>query len=158
MRIGVIQGPNLNRLGRRDPTRYGRTTLAELTAELVHHATTLGLQLDHVQSNHEGVLVDWVHARIDTDDPHVRLDAIVVNPASLTPVGRSLAQAIQDAGLPVAVVHISPVHRDAGPGRIDLFARYAAIEITGCGIRGYRYALDELAIRSRTTNAPEVSR
>lgn len=135
----VIHGPNLNRLGLRDPARYGTTTLADTNQGLVELGEQLGVSVDCVQSNHEGVLVDWLHERVD------HIAGIVINPASLTPYGRSLAQAVADSGVPVAVVHISPVYKLAKPGRTDLYAETADVVVTGMGVRGYLVALEHLA-------------
>lgn len=140
-RFAVIHGPNLNRLGRRDPERYGSTTLEQTNEQIRQRASELGVSVDCVQSNHEGVLVDWLHERIDG------INGIVINPASLTPYGRSLAQAVAEAGVPLAVVHISPVYKLARPGRTDLYAEAADVVITGMGIEGYLVALSHLARR-----------
>lgn len=143
LRFIVIHGPNLNRLGRRDPGRYGHQTLAETDAAIQGLAERLGVVVECVQSNHEGVLVDWLHERVD------EVDGIVVNPASLTPYGRSLAQAVGESRLPVAVVHISSVYKNARPGRTDLFAEVADVVVTGMGARGYCVALEHLALRHK---------
>lgn len=144
-RYVVIHGPNLNRLGKRDPARYGTQTLDEVNAGIEQFAQRLGIAVECIQSNHEGVLVDWLHERVD------HIDGIVVNPASLTPYGRSLAQAVGESGVPVAVVHISSVYKNAKPGRTDLFAETADVVVTGMGTKGYGVALQHLA-ESNTKN------
>lgn len=136
--FAVIHGPNLNRLGRRDPQRYGTTTLQEINDRLESLGRELQVQVECVQSNHEGVLVDWLHERVDS------LAGIIINPASLTPYGRSLAQAVAEAGVALAVVHISPVYKLAGHGRVDLYAEAADTVITGMGVEGYLVALRHL--------------
>ncbi|WP_418320139.1 type II 3-dehydroquinate dehydratase [Piscinibacter sakaiensis] len=141
-RFVVIHGPNLNRLGTRDPARYGSTTLAQTDEQLDALARNLDIDVECMQSNHEGVLVDWLHERVDA------IDGIVINPASLTPYGRSLAQAVAEAGVPVAVVHISAVYKLAKPGRTDLYAEAADVVVTGMGIEGYSVALSHLARRA----------
>src|SRR3569833_486121 len=143
MRILVIHGPTLNRLGKRDPARYGSRTLASVNDGLLARASALSVELDHVQSNHEGVLVDWLHERVDA------ADAIIINPASLTPYGRSLAQAVNESGCTVVMVHISSACKDAKPGRIDSFAEVADAVITGLGTHGYQVAMEHLARRSQ---------
>lgn len=142
-RLVVIHGPNLNRLGRRDPERYGSTTLEQTNEKIHRHALDLGVVVECVQSNHEGVLVDWLHERVDD------IDGIIINPASLTPYGRSLAQAVAEAGVPLAVVHISSVYKLARPSRTDLYAEAADVVITGMGIEGYLAALSHLARHQR---------
>jgi 3-dehydroquinate dehydratase II len=138
-RFVIIHGPNLNRLGKRDPSRYGTQTLAEVDAAIEQLAGQLDISVECIQSNHEGVLVDWLHERVD------HIDGIVVNPASLTPYGRSLAQAVGESGVPIAVVHISSVYKNAKPGRTDLYAESADVVITGMGTKGYLVALEHLA-------------
>ena len=142
--IFILNGPNLNLLGTREPGIYGSLTLADIEANCREKAIALGFStVEFRQSNHEGVLVDWLHERVD------EVDGIVVNPASLTPYGRSLAQAVGESGLPVAVVHISSVYKNARPGRTDLFAEVADAVVTGMGARGYCVALEHLALRHK---------
>jgi 3-dehydroquinate dehydratase II len=133
MKIGVIQGPNLNRLGVRNPAKYGTQTLEGITADIDRLA---GFEAEHVQSNHEGVLVDWVHAH--------PADAYVVNPAGLTAVGYSLLDALKDTTVPFAVVHISQFHAIDGRERADIFAPYAKVYIAGAGWLGYSMACQAL--------------
>jgi 3-dehydroquinate dehydratase II len=140
----VIQGPNLNRLGKRDPRRYGDQTLADIEADIDAAAEELGVTVAHVQSNHEGHLVDWLHERQDDLD-----GGIVVNPAALCLYGWSLRTALCDTGLPVAVVHISQLHAYEPVPKLDIFADMAAVYIAGAGWRGYRYALEALHAKGR---------
>jgi 3-dehydroquinate dehydratase II len=132
IRIGVIQGPNLNRLGVRNPSKYGTHTLAGITADIDSTGRSAGYRAEHVQSNHEGVLVDWVHA--------TPAEAYLVNPAGLTAVGYSLLDALKDTNVPFAVVHISQFHALDGRERPDIFAPYAKVYIAGAGWPGYSMA------------------
>lgn len=136
MKIAVLHGPNLNRLGQRRPERYGRETLAELTSQLDELAARLEVDLVHTQSNHEGGLVDWVHQ-------HADVDAVILNPAGLTPYGRSLYDAVFDLEVPVAVVHITQLYRHYRD-TADLFRPDAAIYVCGLGLFGYSAALIRL--------------
>ncbi|MFE4683064.1 type II 3-dehydroquinate dehydratase [Streptomyces sp. NPDC056721] len=141
MHAAVLHGPNLNRLGKRRPDKYGFTTLADIDRDIDATAARIGVTVQHFQSSHEGALIDWLHERQD------RLDLIVVNPAGLTPYGYSLLDALNDTGLPFAVVHISPFHAMDGQTRQDIFAASATVYATGMGWRGYSHALDALAAK-----------
>ncbi|MGW5383397.1 type II 3-dehydroquinate dehydratase [Nocardia sp. NPDC003963] len=143
MRYLVLQGPNLNRLGKRDPLRYGRHTLAEVEADIETTAGELGVTVEQYQSNHEGSLIDFLQERQDELD-----GGIIVNPAGLTKAGYSLATALADTGLPVAVVHLSQLFVHDPGNRQDVFASVAAVYIAGAGWRGYRLALQALHWRS----------
>jgi len=142
LKILALQGPNLNRLGRRDPATYGSLTLARVQEEMTRHAAKRGAEVAHVQSNSEGTLLDWLHERQDA------ADAVIVNPAGLTAVGHPLRDALCDAALPLAVVHISNLHGRPEPWRRDdIFAPIASIYITGAGWKGYLWAIDGLLDR-----------
>ena len=136
--IGVLNGPNLNRLGARQPHKYGTRTLDDIVADLEETAGRLGIQVSHYQSNHEGALLDWLHQH------QGELDGLIVNPAGLTPYGRSLYDALCDAGLPVVIVHITQLYRHYGADAQDLFREVATAYIAGLGWRGYRVALEYL--------------
>lgn len=139
MRHLVLQGPNLNRLGQRDPARYGTVTLAEIQAGLDVQAKELGDTLDHLQSNHEGDLIDFVQRHQDDLD-----GGIILNPAGLTKAGYSLANALEDTGRPIAIVHLSALFAHDPANRQDVFAGVAAMYFAGAGHLGYGYALDAL--------------
>ncbi|WP_326834969.1 type II 3-dehydroquinate dehydratase [Amycolatopsis rhabdoformis] len=143
MRIAVLHGPNLNLLGERRPEKYGTATLAEISADVDQTAARFGASAVHFQSNHEGALVDWVHAHRN------EIEAIVINPAGLTPVAFSLLDAIRDTGHPFAVVHISQWHALDGRERNDIFATSAAVYLTGAGWHGYALAIEALVFRAR---------
>ena len=142
LKLLALQGPNLDRLGRRDPTTYGSLTLARVQEAMTEHAAKRGAEIDHVQSNWEGALLDWLHERQDA------ADAIIVNPAGLTAVGHPLRDALCDAALPLAVVHISNLHARPAPWRRDdIFAPIASVYIAGAGWMGYLWAIDGLLDR-----------
>lgn len=103
MKILVLHGPNLNLFGRREPHIYGHTTLAQIDARLAALAKELGVALETVQSNHEGVLVDFLHAHIDA------AQGALVNPAGLTQHGVPLHDAIKAMPFPVVEVHMSNI-------------------------------------------------
>jgi 3-dehydroquinate dehydratase-2 len=143
MKIAVLQGSNLNRLGRRNPAKYGLTTLAEITADLDKTAVELGVDLDHLQSNSEAALIDFVH---DNQDDWA---GIVLNPAGFSPAGYPLLDAVRDTELPYAVVHISQWHAIDAKERTDIFAGTAAVYVAGAGWRGYSMALDAIVHKIR---------
>jgi 3-dehydroquinate dehydratase-2 len=137
LHVGVLNGPNLNRLGKRKP-QYGTRTLADITADLETTAARLGVRLSHFQSNYEGALVEWLHEHWE------ELDAVILNPAGLTPCGRPLLDALLDAELPVAVVHISQLYRHYGDDTLDLFRATADVYVCGLAWRGYSMSLERL--------------
>ncbi|MFD0690894.1 type II 3-dehydroquinate dehydratase [Actinomadura fibrosa] len=147
MHVGVLNGPNLNRLGKRRPERYGTHTLTDIVQDLEATAERVGARVSHVQSNHEGALLDWLHDRQDG------LDALIVNPAGLTPGGKPLRDALSDTGLPLAIVHITQLYRHEGRDAVDLFRDLATIYIAGLGWRGYGIALEILCERAAGPDA-----
>lgn len=139
MRFLVLHGPNLNRLGERDPEVYGRITLAEIDGALLERAATLGVDLLCLQSNHEGELVDAVQR-------HCReVDGIIINPGALTHYGLSLREALADARVPAVEVHLSNIYAREPWRRRSVIAPVARGQICGLGWRGYLLALDGLS-------------
>ena len=147
MRILVLNGPNMGRLGRRPAEHYGRDTLAHLVDDVTTYAAQHGCTIIHEQSNHEGELVDALYAQVDAP---AGIDAIIVNPAGLTYYGDSLYQSLVEVGLPVAVVHMSNVFARSDIQQLpwrphDLFAHVASYYLAGLGAEGYRTAVRLLA-------------
>ena len=137
-RVLVINGPNLNNLGKRDNTLYGAMTLADIESKIKEKANHLSLDVSFLQSKHEGAIVDWIQQESSS------ADGIIVNAGALTQVGYSLLDALIDARLPVVEVHISNIHAREEFRRKSVIAPYAAGQIAGLGWRGYLYALDYL--------------
>jgi 3-dehydroquinate dehydratase-2 len=138
-RVLVLQGPNLNMLGTREPEIYGRLTLDEIHATIAEHAATLGLDVAFYQSNHEGALIDRVQAR--------DYDVAIVNAAGLTHTSVSLRDALLAVERPFWEVHLSdPWKRDAFRS-VNFLHDIAAASIVGQGARGYLLALDGIAER-----------
>ena len=138
-RILLLHGPNLNLLGTREPEKYGSTTLAQLEARLVKRAATAGFALDCLQSNHEGVLVDRIHA--------ARTDgtvACIINAGALTHTSVALPDAFAGVKLPFMEVHISNVHAREEFRHHSFLSATARGIIVGLGVRGYDLALDFL--------------
>jgi 3-dehydroquinate dehydratase-2 len=137
MLVLVLQGPNLDRLGVRDPNKFGTQTLVEMEARIESHASSVGLEVEQFQSNHEGGLLDWLHERQD------RASAVICNPAGLTPYGYALRDALREAPGPLAIVHFAnPFSPEALHD--DIYAEIATVYVAGLGARGYLCALDAL--------------
>lgn len=139
--ILVLNGPNLNRLGRRQPEIYGTATLDGIAAKLHQHAGELGLSVDVRQSNHEGHLIDWLH---EAEDQGAK--AVILNPGGYGHTSVALHDAILSISTPVIVVHISdPAAREAFR-HTDLAGDAAVRIIKGEGPQGYVTALDAAAL------------
>lgn len=138
MKILVLNGPNLNMLGIREPDIYGKNTYADLCNLINNYATQKGVEVKLFQSNHEGVLVDEIQ------DAYGRFDGIVINPAAYTHTSVALLDAIKSVGIPTVEVHISMVETREDFRQIS-FVRAACIKtITGLGFDGYLRAIDTL--------------
>lgn len=138
MKIRVINGPNLNMLGIREPAIYGSTTYEDLCNLIRNHAEKTGVSVTLLQSNHEGDLVDYIQQAYGVDD------AIVINPGAYTHTSVAILDAAKAVGLPVVEVHISKVE-DREDFRQISYIRQACVKtITGHGIAGYTEAMDYL--------------
>jgi 3-dehydroquinate dehydratase-2 len=138
MKILVLQGPNLNMLGKRKAEYYGDVTLDEIHAKMEVRATELDCEVVFFQSNHEGDLVERIHKERE------RVDGIIVNPAGLTGVGFSLRDALEDSRLPVVEVHLSNIHAREEFRRHSCISAVALGQIAGFRWRSYTAALDVL--------------
>jgi 3-dehydroquinate dehydratase-2 len=139
--ILVVNGPNLNMLGTREPEVYGRQTLADVDAMCRQHAECLGLIVTCRQSNHEGELVDWVQAARGAHD------ALIVNAGAYTHTSIALRDALLATELPVVEVHLSNLFRREAFRHQSYISDIAIGLISGFGAAGYRMALDALAQR-----------
>lgn len=148
MKILILNGPNLNLLGTREPELYGASTLDDVHALCVKTALALGLEADCFQSNHEGELIDKIHAYGKLHKEGSVLGA-VFNPGGLTHTSVALHDAIKGCGLPVIEVHISNVHARESFRHHSFVSPVARGSIIGLGIRGY-----ELAIRGLVSVSP----
>ncbi len=139
--VYVLNGPNLNLLGQRQPDIYGRETLADVEAACRARARDLKLAgLEFRQSNAEGQLVDWIH------EARAKAGGIVINPAAYTHTSVALLDALQACdGLPIIEVHISNVHKREEFRRHSYVSLAASGVIAGCGTQGYLLALDRVA-------------
>jgi 3-dehydroquinate dehydratase-2 len=135
----VLNGPNLNMLGKREPSVYGTATLADVEALCARTAASLGLTADCRQSNHEGQLIDWLH---EARDKHA---AVIINAGGFSHTSIALLDALTLTEVPVIEVHISNIHaREAFRHKSVLSAAAKAV-ICGCGVDGYAYAMQTAA-------------
>ena len=139
MKILVVHGPNLNMLGSRQVAVYGDKTLDEIDSLLQKRARELGVELETLQSNHEGALVDFIQEK----SPEAT--GIIINPGALTHYGLSLRDALADASLPIIEVHLSNIHAREEFRQQSVIAPIARGQISGLGWRGYIAALESIA-------------
>lgn len=149
MKILVIHGPNLNLLGTREPAVYGSTTLDQINAELAKIAADAGSTLESFQSNHEGALIDRVHAaRLDGTD------FVIINPGAFTHTSVALRDAFAGVAIPFIEVHLSNVHRREPFRHHSYFSDLAEGVIVGLGADGYRLALGHALKRGPKAQPP----
>ena len=142
MKILIINGPNLNMLGIREPDHYGRETYADLVEKIQRHCAARGVEVELYQSNHEGALVDAIQGAYGT------ADGIVINPGAYTHTSIALLDAVQAVGLPTVEVHISKVEEREDFRQVSYIRAACAKTITGHGTDGYIEAIDYLIERA----------
>lgn len=138
MKLMIINGPNLNLLGIREPAHYGRETYADLIAKIERHAQSIGVEVTCLQSNHEGDLVDFIQSAYGT------CDGIVINPGAYTHTSIAILDAAKSVSLPLVEVHISKVEEREDFRQISYIRLAATKTITGHGTDGYMEAMDFL--------------
>ncbi|MBF8267927.1 MAG: 3-dehydroquinate dehydratase [Dehalococcoidia bacterium] len=139
MKVLVINGPNMNMLGRRDPAIYGYMTLADIEARVRQRAKELGVEVGIFQSNSEGDIIDFLQSTAPL------ASGIIINPGALTHYGLSLREALVDTGIPVVEVHLSNIYAREPWRGTSVVAPVARGQISGLGPRGYIAALEFLA-------------
>ena len=138
VKILVINGPNLNMLGVREPDHYGRESYADLVAKIQRHCAARGVEVEVFQSNHEGALVDAIQGAYGT------ADGIVINPAAYTHTSIALLDAVKAVSIPTVEVHISKVEEREDFRQISYIRQACVATITGHGTDGYLEAIDLL--------------
>ena len=145
MKILILNGPNINMLGIREPAIYGYETYEDLKALVQTHADKASVQVEFYQSNHEGDLVDAIQkAYFD------KVDGIVFNPAAYTHTSIAIADAVKGVGIPTVEVHISDVSRREAFRQVSYVGMVATHTIMGQGLDGYNMAIDFLIQHIRT--------
>ena len=143
MKILVINGPNLNMLGLREPDIYGRTTYADLCAFIESKCTALGCECELYQSNHEGDIVDKIQAAYGI------FDAIVINPGGYTHTSVALLDALKAVNIPTVEVHVTAVSDREDFRKISYVKEFAFKTIEGKGFDGYLEAIDALMEKAK---------
>lgn len=138
-RVMIINGPNLNLLGEREPEIYGATTLAQIEATCREQAGGMGADLAFHQSNYEGQIIDWIHAA------RKEADAIIINPAGLTFTSIPILDALKMFKGPIIELHISNIHKREEIYHRSLVSKVATAVIAGLGPKGYGVALGAIA-------------
>ena len=139
MKLLIINGPNLNMLGIREPDIYGRTTYTDLCDLIIEHAQAIGVEVELYQSNHEGDLVDKIQ------EAYGNTDGIVINPGAYTHTSVAILDALKAVALPAVEVHISDVDAREEFRRISYIRSYCRATISGRGVQGYLDAMDLLS-------------
>ncbi|MGN1400690.1 MAG: type II 3-dehydroquinate dehydratase [Bacillus sp. (in: firmicutes)] len=136
MKIALLNGPNLNRLGRREPETYGYETLEQIEAKVTEKAAALGYEIVCLQSNHEGDLVDALHQAEDDG-----IKAVIMNPGAFTHYSYAIRDAIASISVPVVEVHLSNIHARESFRHQSVVAAVTAGQVVGFGSFGYLMAL-----------------
>jgi 3-dehydroquinate dehydratase II len=147
VKLLLLNGPNLNRLGSRDPKHYGSRTLAEIEASFSQRAAELGFSVLAFQSNHEGALIDFIQAEAGD------AAGIIINPGALTHYGYSLRDALEDSGLPVIEVHLSDITQREAWRRHSVIVDVCLAQVSGHGAESYIIGLEKLAAHLREAAA-----
>jgi 3-dehydroquinate dehydratase-2 len=144
MRILVINGPNLNMLGKRNKEHYGTDSLAAIEQKLTEKGRALGCELVFFQSNHEGAIIDFIQQKTSG------ADGILINPGALTHYGYSLHDALADSGLPVVEVHLSDIQAREEWRKISVISDVVIKQISGLKTKSYLVGLEALAEHNRS--------
>ena len=148
MKIMVINGPNLNLIGIREPDVYGRVCYRDLCEKISAHCEKNAVQVEIRQSNHEGDLVDWIQSC------YQNFDGIVINPGAYTHTSIAILDAVKAVGIPTCEVHISDVNAREEFRRISYIRAACVLTVSGHGTDGYLEAMDYLIERYNNRKAP----
>ena len=139
MKVLVIHGPNLNMLGRRDPTKYGMLTMDDINKHLQMMALNFDCEIECFQSNHEGAIIDFLQ-----QESSRATDGVIINPGALTRYAYSLRQAFIDLGKPTVEVHMSDIHKLGINRSVNVFDDVRIDQIVGLKEKSYYKALEKL--------------
>jgi 3-dehydroquinate dehydratase-2 len=145
-KILIVNGPNINMLGAREPEIYGNITLAKIEKELNLLAKELNLEIDFFQSNHEGEIIDKIQSSVNT------VSGIIINPAAFTHTSIAIRDALSSVSTPTIEVHISNIYAREEFRHKSYVAPIALGQIAGLGTDGYIFALKKLASLAQTFN------
>ncbi|MHA6669490.1 type II 3-dehydroquinate dehydratase [Homoserinimonas sp. A447] len=137
--VKVLNGPNLNLLGLREPHLYGSTTLAQVEKLCATTAADLGIDIEFHQSNHEGVIIDLIH------EARERCQGILINPAGFTSTSIAILDALLASELPIVEVHVTNIHKREEFRHMSYVSKAATAVIAGAGPQGYEFGLRHLA-------------
>jgi 3-dehydroquinate dehydratase-2 len=138
-KILVLNGPNINMLGMREPAIYGNITLSKIEKELSSLAKKLKVEVDFFQSNHEGKIIDKIQDSVN------KIFGIIINPAAFTHTSIAIRDALSSISVPTIEIHISNIHAREGFRHKSYIAATAIGQISGLGIDGYLFALRKMA-------------
>jgi 3-dehydroquinate dehydratase-2 len=147
-KVLVLNGPNLNLLGKREPELYGRETLADIENAMRARSSELGLEIEFRQSNHEGELIDWVH------EARGRVAGLVINAGALSHSSIALLDALLACDLPIVEVHLTNIYRREPFRQHSYVSQAARGIICGLGAQGYLLAVEAMARLVRPASAP----
>ena len=139
-KIQVINGPNLNMLGKREPDIYGSLTLDQINTDLAQQAIPLGMNLDFFQSNHEGAIIDKVHEIFNEN-----INGLIINPGALTHTSVALRDALLLLSCPIIEIHLSNIYKREAFRHKSMLADIATGQIAGFGHYGYQMAFNAIA-------------
>ncbi|MBI4990821.1 type II 3-dehydroquinate dehydratase [Candidatus Gottesmanbacteria bacterium] len=139
MKILVINGPNLNLLGKRDPSKYGKFTLDEINKQLNKLGKSMNVSLEFFQSNHEGAIIDFLQKTSSQ-----KADGVLINPAALVRYGYSLRQALIDLGKPVVEIHMSDINKTGVNKKVNILEDIRIGQVTGLKEKSYHEGLKKL--------------
>ena len=140
MNILVINGPNLNLLGKREPEIYGNETLSDIENMIRDRAAKMGIDVLFFQSNHEGAIIDRIHEGMG------EADGIIINPGAYTHYSYAIRDAISAVQVPAVEVHLSDIHSREGFRHVSVISDVCVQQIAGFGSKGYLMALERLVI------------
>ncbi|MCP4671776.1 MAG: type II 3-dehydroquinate dehydratase [Desulfobacula sp.] len=139
-KIQIVNGPNLNMLGKREPEIYGSLSLDQINHDLAQNATPLGLELDFFQSSHEGAIVDKIH-----DNFNVKIDGVIINPGAFTHTSIAIRDALLLLSCPIIEIHLSNIYKREAFRHKSMLADIVTGQISGFGAYGYQMALNAMA-------------